>query len=160
MYVNTSISLAPARSMYYFLLMGGFHLYNLLAFFQEVQSEATSQNHSVGLSARYIEISGVNTLTVVIYSEFHRHSLTLVIHHPLTPSFQALNLPFLQILPTVAFLFFFRTGSTDSPECLPTLLCISIFFTFTFFSFLVVGSVRRVPAIDLRRFQCRLLSAH
>jgi len=34
------------------------------------------------------------------------------------------------------------------------------FFTFTFFSFLVVGSVRRVPAIDLRRFQCRLLSAH
>jgi len=98
--------------MYYFLLMGGFHLYNLLAFFQEVQSEATSQNHSV--SARYIEISGVNTLTVVIYSEFHRHSLTLVIHHPLTPSFQALNLPFLQILPTVAFLFFFRTDSTDS----------------------------------------------
>ena len=33
---------------------------------------------------------------------------------PLTLSFQAYNLPFLQILPTVAFLFFFRTDSTDS----------------------------------------------
>jgi len=35
--------------------------------------------------------------------------ITLIIvsrlfHHPLTPSFQASNLPFLQILPTVAFL--------------------------------------------------------
>ena len=61
--------------------------------------------------------------------------------HPLTFSFQASNLPFLQILPTVAFLIF-----TDSPDCLPILLGISVnFYFFSFFSvfhFLVVGSVR------------------
>jgi len=42
---------------------------------------------------------------------------------------------FLQILPTtVAFLFFCRTDSTDSPDCLPIglLLGISVFFTFLF----------------------------
>ena len=49
------------------------------------------------------------------------------IHHPFTLSFQAENLPFLQILPTVAYLFFFRTDSTDSADCLPVLLSISVF---------------------------------
>ena len=34
---------------------------------------------------------------------------------------------FLQILPTVACLFFFRTDSTDSLDCLPILLSISVF---------------------------------
>ena len=36
----------------------------------------------------------------------------------ITPSLfhSGLNLPFLQILPTVTFLFFFRTDSTDSPD--------------------------------------------
>jgi len=48
--------------------------------------------------------------------------------------------PFLQIIPTVAFHFFFTTDSTDSPDRLPILL--SIFFSFYFFPFLVVGSVR------------------
>ena len=60
-------------------------------------------------------------------------------------SFHAYNLPFLQIIPTVAFLFFFRTDSMDSPDCLPTLLSISVFYFlvfFMFFHFLVVGSVR------------------
>jgi len=42
----------------------------------------------------------------------------------------ALNLPFQQILPTVAFLFFFRADYMDFPDCLPLLLSISIFFTF------------------------------
>ena len=42
--------------------------------------------------------------------------------HSFTPGF-----PFLQILPTVAYLFFFRTDSTDSPDCLPILLSISVF---------------------------------
>jgi len=42
-------------------------------------------------------------------------ALLLSIH---TLSSQAYNLPFLQILTTVAFLFFFRTDSTDSTECL------------------------------------------
>ena len=33
-------------------------------------------------------------------------------------------------LPTVAFLFFFRADSPDSPDCLPILLNIIRFFTF------------------------------
>ena len=36
--------------------------------------------------------------------------------------------PFLQILPTVASLLFFRTDSTDSSDCLPTFLSISVFY--------------------------------
>ena len=48
-------------------------------------------------------------------------------------SFHAYNLPFLQIIPTVAFLFFFRTDSMDSPDCLPTLLSISVFYFLVFF---------------------------
>jgi len=68
--------------------------------------------------------------------------IIISIQSPLTLSFQ---LPFLQILPTVAFLFFFRTDYTDSPDCLAILLNISVFFyflVFMFFHFLVVGSVR------------------
>jgi len=44
---------------------------------------------------------------------------------------------FLQILPTVAFHFFSRT---DSPDCLPILLSISVFYflLFSIFHFLVV----------------------
>ena len=61
--------------------------------------------------------------------------------HPLTLLFQAQNLPFPQILPTVAFLLFFMTDLTDSPDCLPILLSISV-FTFSAFDFLVVGSAR------------------
>jgi len=37
------------------------------------------------------------------------------------------DVPFLQILPTVAFLLFFRTDSMDHPDCLPILLSISVF---------------------------------
>jgi len=50
----------------------------------------------------------------------------------------------LQILPTEAFLFFFGTDSSDSPDCLPILLSISVFllFSFSVFHFLVVGSVQ------------------
>jgi len=34
--------------------------------------------------------------------------------------------------PTVAFLVFFRTDSTDSPDCLPILLSISVFYDLVF----------------------------
>ena len=61
--------------------------------------------------------------------------ISISISSPLTLSFQALNLPFLQILPTVAFLFFFRTDSTDSPNCLLLLLSISVFYFLVFFCF-------------------------
>ena len=43
----------------------------------------------------------------------HFHLLTtLIIHHPFTLSFHAYN-HFLQILPTIVFLFFFWTDSAD-----------------------------------------------
>ena len=46
----------------------------------------------------------------------------------LTLSFEASNLPFLQIFPTVAFLFFFSTDSTNSPDFLPIFRSISVFY--------------------------------
>ena len=55
---------------------------------------------------------------------------------------------FLQILPTVAFLFFFRTDSTNSPDCLPILLRMSVFIIFFLSAVLIVGSVRYwVPSV-------------
>ena len=64
-------------------------------------------------------------------------------HHPLTLSFQTLNLPFLQI-PHRSLPFFFRTDYTDSPDSLLLLLSISVYYflVFLFLHFLVVGSVR------------------
>jgi len=47
-----------------------------------------------------------------------------------------LNLPFLQVLPSVAFLFFFRTEYMVSLDCLLILLSISIFNFFLVSSFL------------------------
>ena len=49
---------------------------------------------------------------------------------------------FFQIIPTAAFLFFSWTDSTDSPDCLPILLSISVFFAFQFFSFLLFSLVQ------------------
>ena len=63
---------------------------------------------------------------------FHRLT-TLIIHHPVTLSFQASNLSFQQILST-AFLFFLRTDSTVSPDCLTVLLSVSVFTFYFFFS--------------------------
>ena len=63
-------------------------------------------------------------------------------HHPssLHSFIPALNLPFLKIFPTVAFLFFFRTDSMDSSDCVPALLSISIFFYFFVFLFYIAFS--------------------
>ena len=46
--------------------------------------------------------------------------------------------------PSHRSLFFFSTDSTDSPDCLPILLSISVFYflVFVFSTFLVAGSVR------------------
>jgi len=52
------------------------------------------------------------------------------------------NLHFLQIPPTTATLFFFRTDYMDSPDCLQTLLSKS------FFHFLVVGTVLCIQRSD------------
>jgi len=42
------------------------------------------------------------------------------------------NLPLLQILPTAVSLYFSSTDSADSPDCLPTLLSISVFYFLVF----------------------------
>ena len=68
-------------------------------------------------------------LTLILILSVSHHPLT---HSRLKPSF------FLLIFPTVAFLFSFMTYSTDFPDCLPTLLSISVFtlkffFLFSFF---------------------------
>ena len=52
--------------------------------------------------------------------------------HSLIPCMQALNIPFLQTLPTVAFLFFFRTDSADSLDHLPIHLDIPVFYFLAF----------------------------
>jgi len=59
--------------------------------------------------------------------------ITLIIHHPFTLPLQAKNFPFPQIFPTIAYLFFSWTDSTDSPECLPILLSISVFTLYFIF---------------------------
>jgi len=69
----------------------------------------------------------------ILYGRLSRYAaniLLIIISISLPPhSFiPGLKLPFLQILLTVAYLFFFRTDSTDSPDCLPILLSISGFF--------------------------------
>ena len=67
--------------------------------------------------------------------------LHIVFNYSLTLSFRAQTLPFLQILRTVAFLFFFGTDSTNSRNCLTNTserIRFSL-FSFPVFRFLVVG---------------------
>jgi len=65
-------------------------------------------------------------------------------------------------LPTVAFLFFFRTNSTDSADCLPILLRMSVFYflVFLFHLFLVFDSLRQIMLTYVsfwaRIFSCRI----
>ena len=88
-----------------------------------------------------------------LYSRlYNRFCNRLYEHRRLCKSFYRffffLQIPFLQILPTVAIIFFFRTDSTDFPVCLPIgptfehirFLLFSVFFSV--FRFLVVGFVR------------------
>jgi len=71
--------------------------------------------------------------------------LIIITSIPSTPhSFiPGLKLPFLQILPTIAFLFF-RTDYMDSVDCLLILLSTSIFYFLicSVFHFLVLGSMQ------------------
>ena len=55
--------------------------------------------------------------------------------HPSLFHFRLKTFLFVQIFPTVAFLFFFGADSTDSPDCLPILLSISVYFYFLVFLF-------------------------
>jgi len=66
-------------------------------------------------STPFYIVSFIQLSSFIIASLFH----TRLLNRP--------NLPFLQILPIAVFLFFFRTDSTDSPDCLPILLSLSVF---------------------------------
>ena len=60
-------------------------------------------------------------------------------------------------LPTVAFFFFFRTDSTDSPDCSLILLSISVFYFLVFLStFSVVGSVQWIKLTYVSFWVCTL----
>jgi len=97
-----------------------------------------------GVDGSYAKHLAVESYTVVMLLTFAL--IIISIPSPMTLSFQAQNLLFLQILPTVAFLFFSRTDSTDSPDCLliGLLLSISVFYflVFSVFHIFVVGCVR------------------
>jgi len=57
--------------------------------------------------------------------------------HVCSAVFSVFPFPFLQILLTVTFFFFFRIDYVDSPDCLLLFLCIiSVFLLFSFFSVL------------------------
>ena len=113
--------------------------FEYLSFSKRMQSLVSGINFRL-LSVNHALTCAIRT-HVFLYEwhflrRFHRLT-TFTIHHPVTPSFQAQNLHFLQILPSVAFVFVFKTNSTDSPDCLPILLSISVFYylVFSFFSF-------------------------
>jgi len=65
--------------------------------------------------------------------------ILIIISSPPPPHFfiPGLKLPFLQILPTAAFLSFFRTDYMDSPDCLLLRLSISVCYllVFLFYTF-------------------------
>ena len=71
------------------------------------------------------------------YGRYSANIYTYYYQYSIAPhSFIAgLNPSFLQILPTVAFLFFFGTDSTDSLDCLPILLSMPVFLFSFFFGF-------------------------
>jgi len=84
----------------------------------------------------------INLVVAYVLFIFVYYSITLFPHSfipGLKPSFSA-NL----ILPTVAFLFFFRTDYIDSPDCLLLLRAYPFFYFLVFFvfPFSVVVSVR------------------
>ena len=83
------------------------------------QLPAPSVNHTLIPSMLHHSVLWVALPPSVPSTHHFHHPLPL---HSFTPYF-----PFLQILPTIAYLFFFRTDTTDSPDCLPILLSISIF---------------------------------
>ena len=85
--------------------------------------------------------------------------ILIIMSFPLpTHSFiSVLKTSVLQILPTVAFLFFFGTDSADSPDCLPILLSISIsyFLVFLFSIFYLSVPCGRLSRL-MSAFECTL----
>jgi len=97
---------------------------------------------------RGVEDSCAKHLTTEFYAVIMLLTFILIIisipspPHSFIPGLSE-NFPFLQILPTVPFLYFFRTDSMHGfPRLLTTTSEYMHFLHFLFFHFLVVGSVR------------------
>jgi len=86
-----------------------------------------------GVDGSHAKHLTVESYTVVMLLTFIL--IIIIIPSPLTPSFQASNLTFLQIRPTAAFPFFFRTDYMYSRRLLLLLLSISVFYFLVFFQF-------------------------
>jgi len=68
----------------------------------------------------------------IIFFKFSNSSMyvTVVFANSIPSPLHSFIPGLLHIVPTVAFHFFFRTDSIDSPDCLPILLSIPVSFTF------------------------------
>jgi len=86
-----------------------------------INSRLPSVNHALILPSPPNPILWV-ALPPSFPSTHHSHHPSPL--HSFTPG---LNFPFLQIFPTIAYLFFSWTDSTDSPDYLSILLNISVF---------------------------------
>ena len=95
----------------------------------------------------------------------HRHFLfhrltTLITYHSHTFSLRAKNLPFPQILPSIAFFFFSSPGMTT--DCLAYQYFCAYpfpFFVFSFSPFLVFGSVQKIK-LTYVNFQAHVKQAY
>ena len=90
-------------------------------------------------SYRVTDVDGIcaKHLTIESYTVFicqQSYLLLLLFHHPHPLSFQTENLPFLQTLPTTAFLFLLQDWLHDSPD----IYCYFWAYTFLLFSFYVL----------------------
>jgi len=79
-----------------------------------INSRLPSVNHAIISQILLHPVLWV-ALPPSVPSTHHFHHISPL--HSFTPGLK--QLPFLQILPTVAYLIFFRTDFTDSPDCLP-----------------------------------------
>jgi len=96
-------------------------------------------------SCRRVDGSCAKHLTVESYTVVMLLTLLLIIIISIpSPPHSFIPILFLQILLTIASLFFLRTDYMDSLDCLLTLLhiCVFLLFSLSVSHFLLVGSVR------------------
>jgi len=73
-----------------------------------------------------------NGLVIYVVLRFVSYLLLLLFHHPSLFHSRLKTFLFCKSFPPQSFLFFFRTDYMDSPDCLPILLSISVFYCLVF----------------------------